>query len=124
MDRAWEAGLAADVPDVSSARSTGTLQVRPLADRSGWQAAGEVSLATRTAWERALDRLALEDVEVCHLELSAVTFVDVAGVSALAAAVQGLPEGRRIMIEQPPAAVGRVLDMFWPDLPGVEVVAR
>ncbi|MFD6289714.1 STAS domain-containing protein [Streptomyces sp. NPDC060205] len=109
---------------MSSARSTGTLQVRPLADRSGWRAEGEVSLATRTAWERALDRLALEDVEVCHLELSAVTFVDVAGVSALAVAVQGLPEGRRIMIEQPPAAVRRVLDMFWPDLPGVEVVAR
>ncbi|WP_328498504.1 STAS domain-containing protein [Streptomyces sp. NBC_00414] len=120
MDRAWEV----DPPDVSSARSTGTLQVRPLADRAGWQAAGEISLATRTAWERALDRLALEDVEVYHLELSAVTFVDVAGVSALAVAAQGLPEGRRFMIEQPPAAVGRVLDMFWPDLPGVEVVAR
>jgi anti-anti-sigma regulatory factor len=120
VDRAWQA----DPPDVSSSQSTGTLRVRPLADRTGWQAAGEISLATRPAWERALDRLALEDVEVCHLELSAVTFVDVAGVCALAVAAQGLPEGRRIMLEQPPAALGRVLDMFWPDLPGVEVVSR
>ncbi|MGC5562428.1 STAS domain-containing protein [Streptomyces sp. FR-108] len=124
MDRAWEADLPGGPPDVSSARSTGTLQVRPLADRPGWRAAGEISLSTRTAWERALDRLAREEAEVCHLELSAITFVDVAGVSALAVVVQGLPEGRRIMIEQPPAAVGRVLEMFWPGLPGVEVVAR
>nr|WP_079103583.1 STAS domain-containing protein [Streptomyces aurantiacus] len=98
--------------------------MRPLAGRTGWQAAGEISLATRPVWERALHRLALEDVEVCHLELSAVTFVDVAGVCALAVAAQGLPEGRRIMLEQPPATLGRVLDMFWPDLPGVEVVSR
>ncbi|MEV0224470.1 STAS domain-containing protein [Streptomyces sp. NPDC050704] len=96
----------------------------PLTDRTGWQAAGEVSLATRPTWEQTLRRLTLQDVEVCHLELSAVTFVDVAGVSALAVAAQGLPEGRRIMLEQPPAAVPRVLEMFWPGLPGVEVVAR
>ncbi|MEU9189406.1 STAS domain-containing protein [Streptomyces sp. NPDC048484] len=120
MDRAWEA----DPPDVSSAQPAGTLQVRPLVDRAGWQAAGEVSLTTRPAWERALGSLAQQDVEVCHLELSAVTFVDVAGVSALAVAAQGLPEGRRIMLEQPPAALGRVLEMFWPGLRGVEVVSR
>jgi anti-anti-sigma regulatory factor len=120
VDSAWEA----DPPDVSSAQSAGTLQVRPLADRTGWQAAGEISLTTRPAWERTLISLTQEDVEVCHLELSAVTFVDVGGVSALAVAAQGLPEGRRIMLEQPPASVGRVLDMFWPGLRGVEVVSR
>jgi len=120
VDRAWQA----DPPDLSSAPSAGTLQVRPLPDRAGWQAAGEISLATRPAWERALDRLALEDVEVWHLELSAVTFVYGAGASAIAVAAQRLPEGHRIMPEQPPAALGRVLEMFWPDLPGVEVVSR
>ncbi len=114
----------AEPPDVWSARSAGTLQVRPLADRTGWQAAGEISLSTRPAWERALGCLAQQDAEVCHLELSAVTFVDVAGASALAVAAQGLPEGRRIMLEQPPASLGRVLDMFWPDLRSVEVVSR
>lgn len=120
MDRAWEA----DPPDVWSAQSVGTLEVRPLTDRAGWQAVGEISLTTRPAWERTLGSLARQDAEVCHLELSAVTFVDVAGVSALAVAAQGLPEGRRIMLEQPPASLGRVLDMFWPGLRSVEVVSR
>ncbi|MDO0924802.1 STAS domain-containing protein [Streptomyces sp. TG1A-8] len=102
--------------------STDALLVRPLANRPGWQACGEINLITRQAWEQTLHQLALSDEEACHLELSAVTFVDVAGVSALAVAAQGLPEGRRIVLEQPPAALRRVLDMFWPDLPTVEVI--
>jgi anti-anti-sigma regulatory factor len=97
--------------------------VRPLADRPGWEACGEISLITRQAWEQTLHQLALSDEEACHLELSAVTFVDVAGVSALAVAAQGLSEGRRIVLEGPPAALRRVLDMFWPDLSTLEVIA-
>jgi anti-anti-sigma factor len=92
-------------------------------DRPGWQASGEISLITRPAWEQTLQQLALSDEEACHLELSAVTFMDVAGVSALAVAAQGLPQGRRIVLEEPPAALRRVLEMFWPDLPAVEVIA-
>ncbi|WP_093797210.1 STAS domain-containing protein [Streptomyces sp. Wb2n-11] len=107
----------------SPARATSALRVRPLADRPGWQAAGEISLTTRPAWEQTLYQFAMSDEEVFHLELSAVTFVDVAGVSALAVTAQDLPEGRRIVLEEPPAALRRVLDMFWPNLPTVEVVA-
>ncbi|MFF4585554.1 STAS domain-containing protein [Streptomyces sp. NPDC001388] len=84
--------------------------------------AGEISLITRRAWEQTLHQLALSDEEACHLELSAITFVDVAGVSVLAVAAQSLPEGRRIVLEEAPAALRRVLGMFWPDLPSVEVV--
>ncbi|GGX09411.1 STAS domain-containing protein [Streptomyces chryseus] len=112
-----------DAFSASSARSTGALRMHPLADRPGWQAVGEISLITRPAWEQTLHQLALSDEEACHLELSAITFVDMAGVSALAVAAQGLPEGRRIVLEEPPAALRRVLDMFWPDLTAVEVVA-
>ncbi|MFI8308788.1 STAS domain-containing protein [Streptomyces sp. NPDC085927] len=97
--------------------------MHPLADRPGWQAAGEINLITRPAWEQTLHQLALSDEEAYHLELSAITFVDVAGASALAVASQDLPEGRRIVLEKPPAALRRVLDMFWPDLPSIEVVA-
>ena len=96
----------------------------PLTDRPGWRAAGEISLLTRPAWERTLDRLARSDEEACHLELSAVTFVDVAGASALAMTAQGLPRGRRIVLEEPPLTMRRVLDMFWPDLLSVEVMGR
>ncbi|MFD5099682.1 STAS domain-containing protein [Streptomyces albidochromogenes] len=112
-----------DAFSASSVPSTGALRMRPLADRPGWQAVGEISLITRPAWEQTLHQLALSDEEACHLELSAITFVDMAGVSALAVAAQGLPEGRRIVLEEPPAALRRVLDMFWPDLNTVEVVA-
>jgi anti-anti-sigma regulatory factor len=113
----------AGVTAASADQSMDALRVRPLPDRRGWQAAGQVSLATRPVWEQALSRLAQGDEEACHLELSAVTFVDVAGASALAVAAQGLSEGRRIVLEQPPAALRRVLDVFWPDLPAIEVVA-
>lgn len=113
----------ADAAPESAAQSTDTLRVYPLAGRPGWQVAGEISLLTRPAWERMLHQLVQSEEAACHLELSAVTFVDVAGVSALAVAAQSLPEGRRVMIEQPPAALRRVLDTFWPGLPAVEVMA-
>ncbi|MGW0561659.1 STAS domain-containing protein [Streptomyces sp. NPDC003016] len=119
MDSSGEADALAASP----ARPPGALSVHPLPDRPGWQAVGEISLTTRPAWEQTLHQLALSDEEACHLELSAITFVDVAGVSALAAAAQTLPEGRRIVLEGPPAALRRVMDMFWPDLPALEVVA-
>jgi anti-anti-sigma regulatory factor len=114
----------ADTSSASPGPPAGDLRVLPLTDRPGWQAAGEVSLLTRQAWEQTLSHLARSDEETCHLELSAVTFVDVAGVSALAMTAQGLPQGRRIVLEEPPATLRRVLDLFWPDLLTVEVMGR
>ncbi|GAA3156224.1 STAS domain-containing protein [Streptomyces rameus] len=114
----------AEASPASPTQPAGALRVHPLADRPGWQAAGEINLLTRSAWEETLHHLALSDEEACHLELSAITFVDVAGVSALAVTAQGLAEGRRIVLEEPPATLRRVLHMFWPDLPTVEVMAR
>jgi anti-anti-sigma factor len=102
----------------------GVLRMYPLPDRAGWRAAGEISLVTRPAWEQSLRQLAVRDEKVCHLELSAVTFVDVGGVSVLAVTAQDLRAGHRIMLHQPPDAVRRLLDMFWPDLPAIEVVTR
>ncbi|MFE5812788.1 STAS domain-containing protein [Streptomyces sp. NPDC056479] len=96
----------------------------PLADLMGWRAIGEITLATRPAWQQTMDGLAGSGTGVCHLELSAVTFADVAGVSVLAVAIQGLPAGRRVVVERPPASMERLLEMFWPDLRAIEVVAR
>lgn len=113
----------ADAP-ASAPLATGSgLQVRPLPDRAGWRAAGEITLATYPVWEQTLEQLALHNDRVCHLEMSAVTFIDVAGASALAVAAQKLSAGRRIVVEQPPAVLRRLLDMFWPDLSVIEVVA-
>ncbi|MFE1911856.1 STAS domain-containing protein [Streptomyces anandii] len=55
------------------------------------------------------------------LELSAVTFVDVAGVGVLARAADRLGPGRRIVVRRPPAALPRILATFWAGLPGIEV---
>lgn len=97
------------------------LKTGPLLDRPGLRVAGEVSLATYSVWERLLEELAGRDEKVCHLELSAVTFVDVHGATALATIAQTMEDGRHIVLYQPPASLQRTLEVFWPDLPGLEV---
>ncbi|MDT3396558.1 STAS domain-containing protein [Streptomyces sp. B1866] len=97
------------------------LRVRVLPSRPGVSVSGEVGLATREAWQRLLDDLAGRGEDVC-LELSGVTFVDVAGATALVVAAQRLTGGRRITVEAPPPSLQRTLRMFWPGLPAVEVV--
>ncbi|MFF5973310.1 STAS domain-containing protein [Streptomyces sp. NPDC012769] len=95
----------------------------PLPGRSGIRAGGEISEVTRRSWEEALSDLARQHTGVSYVELSDVAFVDVAGVTALAVTAMGLPEGRMV-VEHPPPQLLRVLEMFWPDLPQIEVVQR
>ncbi|MFE2262915.1 STAS domain-containing protein [Streptomyces griseosporeus] len=101
------------------------LTVCPLTGGPGLKAAGEVTLGTYNVWEAALDRAVREGADVCCggyvLELSALTFVDVGGAGALAAAARRMPAGRRIVLHRPPPALRRVLEMFWPDHPAIEV---
>lgn len=80
---------------ITDVQSTGALRVYPLTDRPGWQAAGEISLLTRPAWEQTLHHLVLSDKEACHMELSAAAHVDVdvGGASAPAMTGLGLAEG-------------------------------
>ncbi|MFH9676458.1 STAS domain-containing protein [Streptomyces sp. NPDC017405] len=104
------------------------LDVYPLTERTGFRAAGEVSLPTRGVWERALERAVREGddgegEDVYYLELSAVTFVDVAGAGALADAARSLDGRRRLVLDRPPDALPRILDLLWPGLPGIEVTA-
>ncbi|MFE9449554.1 STAS domain-containing protein [Streptomyces sp. NPDC006739] len=97
------------------------LEVYPLPGRTGVRAAGEVSLATRGIWERVLERAVGEGEDVYCLELSAVTFVDVAGAGALVSAARRLDGGRRILLFRPPPTLPRILDLLWPGLPAIEV---
>jgi anti-anti-sigma regulatory factor len=97
------------------------LTVSPLTGRRGVRAAGEVVLATRGSWERALERAVGEGEDVYFLELSDVTFVDVAGAAALVAAAERLQDGRRFVLHRPPPTLRRVLEMFWPDQSAIEV---
>ncbi|WP_338778498.1 STAS domain-containing protein [Streptomyces sp. DG1A-41] len=109
---------------VPAARAWGPvpgLAVFPLSGRQGVRAAGEVVLTTRAIWEGILEQAVREDEDVYYLELSDVTFVDVAGVDALAAAAGQLGDGLRFVVRQPPPALRRTLDLLWPDHAGIEV---
>ncbi|MET8946192.1 STAS domain-containing protein [Streptomyces sp. NPDC004542] len=97
------------------------LRVRPLSGRAGVQATGEVSWATRGVWEHTLEQAVREDEEVYCFELSEVTFVDVAGVDALAGAAQRLRDGCRLVVDRPPPTLPRLLELFWPGLRTIEV---
>ncbi|WP_407702047.1 STAS domain-containing protein [Streptomyces toyocaensis] len=97
------------------------LTVRPLEGCRGVRAAGEIGLATHMIWERALEQAVREGEAVYYLELSEVTFVDVAGAGALAAAAGRLGDGRRLVVRRPPPTLRRVLETFWPDLSTIEV---
>ncbi|MFE9770610.1 STAS domain-containing protein [Streptomyces sp. NPDC005931] len=98
------------------------LTVHPLDGCRGVRAAGEIGLATHMIWESALEQAVREGEGVYYLELSDVTFVDIAGAGALAAAAERLGDGRRFVVHGTPPALRRVLDMFWPDLPAIEVL--
>ncbi|MEU7645913.1 STAS domain-containing protein [Streptomyces huasconensis] len=97
------------------------LHICPLADRVGLEVAGEVSLPTHMAWEQALERVVQRPHDSYHFELSALTFIDMAGVTALAMTARSLNGGQRLVLESPPPALSRVLEMFWPDLSAIEV---
>ncbi|NYV75118.1 STAS domain-containing protein, partial [Streptomyces sp. UH6] len=82
---------------------------------------GEVGLTTRAVWTDVLAEAVEGGRGAYVLELSEVAFVDVAGAEALAAAARRLETGRRIVLHNPPRALSRVLEMYWPGLPGIEV---
>ncbi|MFG3207333.1 STAS domain-containing protein [Streptomyces sp. NPDC048192] len=119
--------MSVDVPvdteSHSGAPSHGAhgLEVYPLPGRCGVRAAGDVNAATRPVWSEILDQLVRQGEGLVHLDMSQVTFIDVAGVTDLAMAAQSLRGGRRIVVQQPPPHVPRVLELFWPGLGGIEV---
>ncbi|MFD5285988.1 hypothetical protein ACF1AU_35435 [Streptomyces rubrogriseus] len=99
------------------------LDVGPLSGRPGIRASGEINVSTRLSWETALTELSRQHTDVSYVELSAVRFVDVAGVAALAVTAMNLPVGR-VVVERPPPQLPRVLELFWPSLHRIEVAPR
>jgi anti-anti-sigma regulatory factor len=97
------------------------LEVFPLLERPGVRVVGQVDTGTRSVWSDALGRLARSREELLYVEMSQVAFIDVAGVTDLAMTAQSMHGGQRIMVEQPPAQLLRILEIFWPDVDGIEV---
>ncbi|MFI8946431.1 STAS domain-containing protein [Streptomyces sp. NPDC053750] len=104
-------------------RSGAVLEVGPLSGRPGIRASGEIGVTTRRSWEHALTELSRQHTDVSYVELSGVRFVDVAGVTALAVTAMNL-SGGRVVVEQPPPQLPRVLELFWPSLRRIEVTPR
>ncbi|MFB8282332.1 STAS domain-containing protein [Nocardia colli] len=80
---------------------------------------GQVDLATHDAWETALAELPVApDI---HLELSELTFIDTHGTLILVEATNQAAKGRRVVLHNPPVTLVRILELFWPSLPTIEV---
>jgi anti-anti-sigma factor len=72
---------------------------------------GEVDLATMAAFEQALERGIDTDRDLV-VDLSELTFIDAAGLRALAAAAERLHRGgRRLRLAQPTRHLGRLLHL-------------
>ncbi|MFG2500950.1 STAS domain-containing protein [Streptomyces sp. NPDC048441] len=113
-----------DRPAGEPRRTQALLKVYPLSDRPGVRAVGEISRPTLATWERALEQIAHQRSRAVYVDLAAVSFIDVAGASALAITAQGLEADQRIMVDRPPFELERLLDLFWPGLPTLEMVAQ
>jgi anti-anti-sigma factor len=73
------------------------------------QPRGEVDMATVAAFERALDR-GLDTGHDLVVDLSELTFIDVAGLRVLAVAADRIGrQGRRLRLSRPNRNVGRLL---------------
>jgi anti-anti-sigma factor len=97
------------------------LAAHPLPEGDGVRLAGEVAHATRSAWAEVLTGAVEARRCVYVLDMADVAFVDVTGAEELAAAARRLESGRRIVLHNPPRTLSRVLEMYWPGLPGIEV---
>lgn len=99
------------------------LEIRSLSGRPGIRAAGEINVITRSFWEQGLEDLASAHRDVSFVELSDLMSIDVGGAAALAVTAQQLDTGR-IVVDRPPPELERILGLFWPDLPMIEVAGR
>ncbi|MFI7003315.1 STAS domain-containing protein [Nocardia sp. NPDC050175] len=85
----------------------------------GLRCVGQIDLSTHDAWETALAELpGTPDI---HLELSELTFIDTHGTLILMEATNQAAQGRRVVLHNPPETLVRILELFWPSLPTIEV---
>jgi len=94
------------------------LRISPLSSRVGLRLDGEVDLLTVASLERALRALAGVDGDV-HLELAGLQFIDLSGAAALAAFAASLGQGRRLLLQDPPLMLRRMIRLLWPQQSGL-----
>jgi anti-anti-sigma factor len=92
----------------------------PLTSRVGLRLDGEVDVATVGDLKRALAELAAVDADV-HLELAGLGFIDLSGVAVLTSFAASLGPGRRLLLENPPAILRRMIRVLWAQHPGLQM---
>jgi anti-anti-sigma regulatory factor len=111
------------VPDVAPARE-GLLVISTVPARDGagecLRLAGEADLYSCGALEQALAGLAAAGGDV-QVDVTAVTFADVAVTRVLALTAARLGPGRTLVLHGASPAVRRLVGLCWPGLPGLEV---
>ncbi|MEU8434451.1 STAS domain-containing protein [Streptomyces sp. NPDC029216] len=100
------------------------LTALPLEDRAGARLSGSGDLDSRPELRAALADVSRIPAAVVHLDLSAVSFLDVAAVAALvqaSAVFHG--QGRCLLLHSPPYSLRKVVEMFPDECAALEVAA-
>jgi anti-anti-sigma factor len=106
----------------SSGHDVPVLRVEALRSQVGVRVAGEVDASVRDGWHAALAPWADVDDDI-HLDLSALTFIDVRGVAELVELAQSPGKQRQVVLHQPPRVLRQVMDVLWPEASRWIVVA-
>ncbi|OKK16180.1 hypothetical protein AMK16_26140 [Streptomyces sp. CB00455] len=89
------------------------LSVRPAPDGRGVRLRGHADLDTRSALALVLQNVAQMPGPVVHLDLAAMDFLDVEALAQLVSTTESLQEqGRRLVLQSPPASLVRAAAMF------------
>ena len=89
----------------------------------GLKLTGEIDATSAHLVERALHEHA-PAIGLLHVDLSGLSFCDVAGIRALVSYAQELDGDRRLALHGMPAQIEKVMNvMGWAELPGLEFCA-
>jgi anti-anti-sigma factor len=99
-----------------------SLRVITVSDPAGLKVTGAVDLTARDEWRQAL-QVVTENAADIHLDVSELRFIDCGGVSELVHASRRLPAGRQVVVHGQSPAFHRVLQLCWPNVPTIKVVA-
>lgn len=94
------------------------LQVEPTAH--GLRFVGEVDASTVGLMTTALDS-AVESGGDVDVDLSGLSFIDIAGVTALVQVAARLGERRTLVVRNPPRTMHRILSLGWRDKPNANL---
>ncbi|MGH3499551.1 MAG: STAS domain-containing protein [Nocardioidaceae bacterium] len=118
-DRAGTASRTAASTTVEPASPcTQLLTVEQLTgERTGWRLAGEIDAGNHELLEKTLDQLATEphaSTGVAHLDLAALSFIDMRGTQLLVQAANRFHDncGGRLVLHHPPYTLRRIAGLL------------